>query len=175
MSHSHTGTECGTRGRKRGLPSALPTPLLQLPAPRGPQAPQALPRACQCPPGAPHLVRRPPIPSKLLGKGPTSQDIGTWVASPLGEGTGGGIWVFRLWAPRLFPHWTAKVLLCAWGSAVDAGKTTKTGPYSESCAVWGKSRPDQSTQSSYVNMVVWDGYYGEIPVTGVLVSVWEGD
>ena len=86
-----------------------------------------------------------------------------------------GIWVFHLQAPRLFPHRTVKVLLCAWGSAVDAGKTTKTGPYSESCAVWGKSRPDQSTQSSYVNMVVWDGYYGEIPVTGVLVSVWEGD
>ena len=86
-----------------------------------------------------------------------------------------GIWVFHLRAPRLFPHRTVKVLLCAWGSAVDAGKTTQTGPYSESCAVWGKSRPDQSTQSSYVNMVVWDGYYGEIPVTGVLVSVWEGD
>ena len=146
----------------------LPQPLLQPPAPRGPQAPQALPRACQCPPGAPHLVRRPPIPSKLLGKGPTSQDIGTWVASPLGEGTGGGIWVFRLWAPRLFPHRTAKVLRRAWGSAVDAGKTPQAGSGSdESCAVRGRSRPDQSTQSSYVNMVVCDEYYGEIPATGV--------
>ena len=33
---------------------------------------------------------------------------------------------------------------------------------------------DQSTQSPYVNMAVCDGYYGEMPVTGVLVRVCVG-
>lgn len=145
----------------------LSQPLLQPLAPRGPQSPQALPRPCQGTPGAPHLVRRPLIPGTLLGKGPTSQDRAPgwfllWVRGQVGD------LVFRLRAPRLSPHLIVKVPLRAWCSAVDAGKTTQTGSYSdENCALRGSHALGQSTQSSYVKMVVCDEYYGVIPVTGV--------
>ena len=86
-----------------------------------------------------------------------------------------GVWVSQPRAPRLFPHLTVKVLLRAWCSAVDAGKTTQAGSSSdESCVVRGKSPLDQSSQSSYVNMAVCREYYREIPVTGVLVRVCVG-
>ncbi|XP_069400108.1 protein CD300H-like isoform X2 [Ovis canadensis] len=74
----------------------------------------------------------------------------------------------RVWSGDSRSQPTSSVLLRAWCSAVDAGKTTQAGSSSdESCAVRRKSPLDQSTQSSYVNMAVCREYYREIPATGV--------